>query len=79
MIQQYGKQNAEQIIEYSYENLLFTSNITGPNTSIFVLTKISNTEATVMINSSEDVNHEGNYSINIRLISRILQLLLVIL
>jgi len=52
-------------INYSYDYLTFTTNITGPNTSIFNFTQLDNTTAILMINSLSGANHEGNYSINV--------------
>jgi hypothetical protein len=48
----------------TYENLTFESNITGPNTSIFNLEKVSSTQAILSIRAV-DADYEGNYSINI--------------
>ena len=50
---------------YSYENLTFIANITGPNTSIFNFAKINSTTALLSIESTEGSNDEGNYSINV--------------
>ncbi|MGV8171305.1 MAG: hypothetical protein ACP5OA_01255, partial [Candidatus Woesearchaeota archaeon] len=47
-----------------YENLTFTSNITGNNVSVFNLTKISSTEAHLVI-TPISADYDGNYSINI--------------
>jgi hypothetical protein len=48
----------------TYENLTFTSNITGRNTNVFNITKISATLAELFITPIAE-DYEGNYSINI--------------
>jgi hypothetical protein len=48
----------------SYENLTFLMNVTGRNTSIFTITKSSNTSARISFNPVT-TSDSGNYTINI--------------
>lgn len=48
----------------TYENLTFNYSVAGPNSSIFTLTKSSETEATLSLNPLTSI-HAGNYTVNI--------------
>lgn len=48
----------------SYENLTFTINVTGPNSSIFQIEKTSSTTATITVNPLTS-EHAGNYTVNV--------------
>ncbi|HYD03181.1 MAG TPA: hypothetical protein VEC16_02680 [Alphaproteobacteria bacterium] len=60
----YTASDRDLSLSNTYENLTFSSVINGPNTTIFNLSKISATQATLAITPIGEP-YEGNYSINV--------------